>query len=1457
MRTLVLSWDRLGGSMAGSAIRSLELARAVARAGVDVTIAAPEGSVLPAGTGIDLVSLEEDQPPRDVVAAQDSVVLPGRMELMTALHKPIAVDLYDPFVLSNLDFFGEGFDRGGARALLALRWLEHHLRYGDFFLCASEVQRRFWLGMLTSAGRLNRANYENDPELRRLLAVLPFGLPDQRPVPGPSVLRGRVEGIGADDRIVLWAGGLWNWVDPLTLVRAVANLRETRPEVKAVLLGARHPNPQIGEMEVAVEARELAAQLDPSGEGFVFLDWVPYEDRHRYLLEADVGVSLHRPGVESEFAFRTRVLDYIWTGLPMVLTDGDDLARRTAAEGVSRLVPPGDERAVAEAILALLDEQPAGAHAAEFARLHDEFCWDKIAEPLVEFCREPRCAADAPESSGASASPWMAGISREDAPQKEAALVADEFVGNARTLSPALGQGHICSQTFRGAFDGLSRIDIFLSVDGAPEDSEILFELHHEARVIARVRAPVAEVERDGWQAFEFRPIPASRGRDFEIRVSVPQESRTPTGPRVHLQHTAYREGVGGQGCRPAFIARYLLAGVDSELSGDPDNFVFRHNTTLPVLPGGPGEAALPPATTLDAGALSVELAETRERLAAAERHGSGLQERIGELERRLPDIAQNRAHIEVRYRGLLFPLWYEVLRVVRLAGQALRWSIRTLATLLVLSLGLPLAVVVFVGLAVVDLLPTRSREEEVAGGSVTPGSPVSIVIPTWNGRGLLEMSLPPLVRAVRAHGHPDDEILVVDNGSEDDSVAWLEEQAAAIPFLRVIPLSTNEGFAGATNRGAREARNPALILLNNDMVVEEDFIQPLLDPFAEEPELFGVSCQIDFIDPEKPRWETGKVHGEFRGGRLHLFHLDRFEEDLTWPIFFAGGGASAYDRSRFLALGGFDEAVFSPVYIEDVDLGYRAWRRGWPSVLAPRSLVHHKHRGTTRRRWSEAQIHSFFVKNLAALVWKNVSSWRLLLPHLASLAVLPARVMGEVGSAAAFATLRGLWRQVPAVLAARRRERMVDRPLDDAAVLDVSRWRSAYRARFHPRQRHEGRPQVMVLSPYSPVPALHGGAVRISNLLRAVSEHVDITLLSLADTEAETDPASLAELGTICREAIVVQRDRSSASGGWLAPGKLRGFFSSRLEEEIRERMERCEFAVVQAEYTHMAHFLPPPRAGLLRVLVEHDVSFVALERARRLPGSWQRRIGLLLDGLRTFRHEIRSVAAADRTLTMSETDRDVLANYVDPSRLHVVPNGVDCRAFPFADSGHDENTILFVGFFRHEPNVEAALWFAREILPRVQAERPEVRFRVVGAYPPPPITDLAQENPAVEVVGRVPETASEYRRAGVFVAPVRRGSGTRLKILEAMASGAAVVSTTIGAEGIEAPQGAIAIGDDPESFAAAVVDTLADAEARTGRIRAARTYVEANFDWPAVARRLLDAWGIEERQRSKGAGG
>ncbi len=1465
MKVLVSSWDRIGDQMAGSAIRSLEMARALARAGHAVTLAAPEGSTLAAEPGLVLAIVPEGKALTGLIAEADVVVVSGRSELMTAVGKPLVVDLYDPFVLSNLDLFGDDFNKAGGRALLSLRWLQHHLANGDFFLCASEAQRSFWLGMLTAAGRVNRANYESDPVLERLLAVVPFGVPDTTPEPGrPGVVKGVVPGIGEHDSVVLWSGGLWNWVDPLTLIRATSKVRETRPDVKTLILGARHPNPDIGEMEMAQKARALADELGLTHDGVTFVDWVPYEERDRWILDADVGVSLHQRGVESEFAFRTRLLDYLWCGRPMVVTEGDELATLVGERKLGRVVPPGDVDAVAGALEAVLAEPVDDGRAERFAAARWDLRWQKAVEPLADFCRAPRRAADRAGDA------WIAnGPDRDDLPQKEQALVAEEFTSTARALSEAIGPTYAPRQRFTSRYDRLCQVDVLLWFDPPLDGSTVVFELRDVADsddVLARVVVPAAQLTHDGWQRFEFRPIGRSRGREFELGLRLEHApGEWDQRGRICVWRCAGQGAAPGDGDKIAFVARYLIAGVGEELPVDPDDFVFLHNTTIPV--GSEGEDLVHQRwrdagpTVEDVDGLRASLARLSVRAEAAEARAVRLENDLSDahdLVREAVDEAVREAareaasataeHVldDVKYfRGLAREVKHVIVRSLGLV----RRSFVPLLTMLLTAVAA--AVSLAVGLAIVlgDLIPVRRRDDGLPMDwtGVRPTDAVSVVIPTWNGRELLDMSLPPLVEALRRHGNPEDEILVVDNGSDDDTVAELARRKEEFPGLRVILLDRNEGYGGATNRGAAEAKNPALIFLNNDMVVEPDFVQPLLDVFGEEPDVFGVSCQIDFIDPDLPRWETGKVHGELRNGLVRLFHLDRFDEDKIYPVFFAGGGASAYDRERFRALGGFDEVVYSPVYIEDVDLGYRAWKRGWPSLLAPKSRVHHKHRGTTRRLWSEGVIHSFFLKNLAALLWKNVSSWKLLSRHLLGIVILPEKARREQGGRSALATLKGLVRQIPVVMAARRRERALPRVLSDEDILHVSRFRHVYRARFHPGEKHgEGRPQVLVVSPYSPAPAVHGGAVRMLNLIREMNERCDVTLISFTDTPAESAPESLGELEAICRDVVLLPRDVHSG-GGRLLPLAMHGFFSERMFELIEIWLEKRAFDVVQIEYTNMAHYLPPPCPGMLRVLVEHDVSFIAAQRARNAESSALRRAALWVDGLRTFRHEVKSVERADRVLTMSENDRATLARFVDPEPISVVPNGVSCRDFPFASEEAERATILFVGFFRHPPNVEAVLHFASEILPQIREQVPEAIFRVVGAYPPPAIQKLAEGDAGIEVAGMVPETASHYRRATVFVAPILVGSGTRLKILEAMASGCPVVSTTVGAEGLGAGAGQIRIADGSEDFARAVVEMISDCSRRMALVEQAREFAEANYDWPAIARKLFDAYGWE----------
>lgn len=397
-RVLVVTGEPLLERMAGPAIRAWEIATALS-AEHDVRLVSTAGAKVgheafevrkAAGP-----SLRKETDWADVIVFQ-GFLLEGAPWLKES-SKILVADVYDPMHLEQLEQARDLGPSGRAAAIRGTtRILNEQLRRADYVLCASDKQRDFWLGQLAGQGRINAAVYDEDASLDSLIGVVPFGIPDERPTQARHGIKGTVPGIGPDDKVILWGGGVYNWFDPLTLVRAVDRLRHDHPEVRLYFLGLKHPNPGVPDMRIAWELRELSDRLGLTGTHVFFNEgWVPYAERADYLLDADLGVSTHFHHIETAFSFRTRILDYLWAGLPIVATSGDTFGTLVSEHGLGATVPPEDVDALVSALETyLFDEEVATNARARVAEFAGAYTWSTALQPLVEFCRFPRRAAD-------------------------------------------------------------------------------------------------------------------------------------------------------------------------------------------------------------------------------------------------------------------------------------------------------------------------------------------------------------------------------------------------------------------------------------------------------------------------------------------------------------------------------------------------------------------------------------------------------------------------------------------------------------------------------------------------------------------------------------------------------------------------------------------------------------------------------------------------------------------------------------------------------------------------------------------------------------------------------------------------------------------------------------------------------------------------------------------------------
>ncbi|MDX2267247.1 MAG: glycosyltransferase [Bryobacter sp.] len=688
----------------------------------------------------------------------------------------------------------------------------------------------------------------------------------------------------------------------------------------------------------------------------------------------------------------------------------------------------------------------------------------------------------------------------------------------------------------------------------------------------------------------------------------------------------------------------------------------------------------------------------------------------------------------------------------------------------------------------------------------------LTVVIPSRDGRALLERILPQVTAQQEVT-----RVIVVDNGSSDGSS---ELAGGKIEFVvSREPLS----FAAAVNKGIALCRTRTVCLLNNDMEIEPGFFGALQQAFEVVPDLFCATAQI-FLPPGQRREETGKaVYWPAGAKDLPLRCLEPLPGESYSPVLYGSGGCSLYDTAKLQRIGAFKES-FRPAYVEDLDVGWRGWQQGWPTVFVAAAKVVHHHRSTTKRVFSAATIELAVEQNFLRWILGSVADpkvfrrlWQAAVGRLNLRAAVPEPAPVEI-FALRFAAFPG-------------RLRPWDQPLlPQLAEEDILALGSGKIASF-PGTPRRGKPLLIVASCYLPFPLSHGGAVRIFNLLREAARDFDVVLQSFVD-QAGAVPE---ELLALCCEVLTVERAGAHAQRTTHLPRAVEDFESPPFAATLRWLVRRYRPFAVQLEFTQLAQYAAaasPARS----ILVEHDITVDLYRQLLERKEDYDLRRELE----RWTEFEERAWREVDTVVVMSNKDQAAVKG---AKRVEVLENGVDLERFQPSPAAPQAQRLLFLASFAHLPNLLALGWFLQEVWPRLEG----FHLHVIAGKNPDywmdfyrPQVDAPWRQANVSLEGFVSDVRPAYAQAEVVIAPLGASAGTNIKILEAMAMGKAIVSTPGGVNGLALEAGRdFLLAPDAAGFAEAIARISRDAALRQSLEQQARKTVETRYGWGAIGDR------------------
>lgn len=384
---------------------------------------------------------------------------------------------------------------------------------------------------------------------------------------------------------------------------------------------------------------------------------------------------------------------------------------------------------------------------------------------------------------------------------------------------------------------------------------------------------------------------------------------------------------------------------------------------------------------------------------------------------------------------------------------------------------------------------------------------------------------------------------------------------------------------------------------------------------------------------------------------------------------------------------------------------------------------------------------------------------------------------------------------------------------------------------------------KLLYLLPQLPWPPHSGGRIVTWNLISRLAKRHEVTVVAL--THAPEDE----ENARVFRETVpdthtfpahrkwdgpVMLRSLVGAT-----PYKVRRFHNRAMERKVRELLASGDTDVVHCQNFYTAQYVQGVR-GTARVLYTENFESLLLERYAETKRNPLVKAAILWEQQRTQRYELKVCEWFDRTLAISALDCARFRKARPDLEFGVQPAGVDLEEYRPREGAADGKRVVFTGTLGYYPNADGVLWFAESVWPKIRQQHPEAVCQIVGAGPGERIQHLNGRD-GIEVTGRVPDTRDYIGAAAAYVVPLRIGGGVRLKILEALAMGAPIVSTAVGAEGLTLDDGRdLLLADSPDEMAAAVNLLLQDANKRAELGRAARATAEARYGWDRMVEEL-----------------